>query len=93
MATYIILSRIGHEAFMKDFKKIAAEVSGRIRKECPGVHWHGSYATLGQYDVVDIVEAESPDDIARVAAIIRGSGYTRTETMPATPWKEFLAKL
>jgi uncharacterized protein with GYD domain len=57
MATYIILSRVSPTAFNdpKDFTKLAKSVSERIKKECPGVKWKSSFATMGRFDVVDIV--------------------------------------
>ena len=95
MATYIILSRLSPNAFdnPKDFKKIAKDVSNRIRKECPEVVWKASFATLGRFDVVDVVEARDPRQIERAAMIIRAYGNATTETMQATPWNDFLASL
>lgn len=95
MATYVILSRLSPEAFRdpKDFRKLAAEVSERIRTECPGVTWKDSYATFGRFDVVDVVEANDPKQIEKAAMIIRAYGHSTTETLAATPWKEFLALL
>jgi uncharacterized protein with GYD domain len=95
MATYIILSRFSPEAFEdpKDFLKLAEQVSSRIKKDCPGIRWKGSYATLGRFDVVDIVEAENPKEIEKAAMIIRGFGHSTTETLVGTPWKDFLAGL
>lgn len=92
MATYIILSQISPEAFRdpKDFRKLAADVASKIRSECPGVVWKNSYATTGRFDVIDIVEADDPKQIAKAAMIIRAYGHSRTETLQATPWKEFL---
>lgn len=34
-----------------------------------------------------------PREIEKVAMIIRGYGHSTTETLLATPWKEFLAAL
>jgi len=95
MANYVILSRISPEAFRdpKDFKKLADVVSAKIRSDCPGVVWKGSYATLGRFDVVDIVESDDPKQVERAAMIIRAYGHSTTETLAATPWKEFLANL
>jgi len=55
----ILLSRISPGAFddPKDFKALAKDVSEKIKRECPGVTWKESFATLGRFDVVDIVEA------------------------------------
>lgn len=95
MTTYIILSRLSPEAFEdpKKFKDLAAAVSANIKKQCPDITWKGSFATLGRFDVVDLVEAEDPKQIEKAAMIIRAYGHSITETLIATPWKEFLATL
>ena len=95
MPTFVILSRISPLAFENpnDFKKIAATVSKKIKAECPKVTWKESFATLGHFDVVDIVESDDPKQVARAAMIIRAYGKSETETLPATPWKEFLKSL
>ncbi len=95
MATYIILSRFSANAFKdpREFKGLAETVSTKIRKQCPDVVWKSSFATLGRFDVIDVVEADDPKQLEKVAMIIRAYGHSTTETMPATPWKEFLAAL
>ena len=95
MATYIILSCFSPEAFRepKDFKKLAEAVSSKIKSDCPGVKWQGSWATMGRFDVVDVVESSDPKEVERAAMIIRAYGHSTTETLPATPWKEFLGML
>ena len=95
MATYVILSRLSPEAFRdpREFKKLAEAVSSKIKSECSGVRWKDSFATLGRFDVVDIVEASDPKQIEKAAMIIRAYGHSTTETLVAPPWKEFLATL
>jgi uncharacterized protein with GYD domain len=95
MATYVILSRFSPEAFRdpKDFRKLAEAVSSKIKKECRGVTWKASFATLGRFDVVDIVEADDPKQIEKAAMIIRAYGHSSTETLLATPWNDFLRLL
>jgi uncharacterized protein with GYD domain len=95
MATYIILSRFSPEAFAdpKDFKQLAARVAEKIKTECPGVTWKASFATLGRFDVVDVVESADPKQIEKAAMIIRAYGHSTTETLLGTPWKEFLEML
>ena len=41
MATYVILSKISPDAFqeLKELKKLASDVSSRIRKQCPDITW------------------------------------------------------
>ncbi len=95
MTTYIMLSKFAPGSFAdpKEFKEMVAEVSVRIRRECPGVTWKTSYACLGRYDVIDIIETDNPKQVEKAAMIIRTSGRSTTETMLATPWEEFLAAL
>jgi uncharacterized protein with GYD domain len=95
MKTYIILTRFSPEAFRDPagFKKLVEATSTRIKTECPGVRWKESFSTLGRFDVVDVIEAEDVTQAEKVAMIIRSSGHSTTETMLATPWKEFLAAL
>jgi len=95
MATFVILSRINPEAVNdpKDFKALAKTVADKIEQQCPGVTWKDSFATLGRFDVVDIVEAAKPEEVEKAAMIIRSYGHASTETLVATPWKEFLSSL
>jgi uncharacterized protein with GYD domain len=93
MATYVILSKLAADA-MKDpgeFRKLADTVTSKIKSACPNVKWKDSYALMGRFDVLDIVEAESPTDVERAAMIIRCYGHATTETMHATAWKQFIA--
>jgi len=95
VTTYIILSRFSPEAFgdPKNFKDLAATVTAKVKKQCPEINWKGSFATLGRFDVVDFVEADDPKQIEKAAMIIRAYGHSTTETLIATPWKEFLSVL
>lgn len=95
MATYVILSRFSPDAFRdpKEFKKLAETVSHKIKTECRGLEWKHSFATLGRFDVIDIVETDDPKQIEKAAMIIRAFGHSTTETLVGTPWKDFLARL
>jgi len=95
MTTYVILSRFSPDAFAdpRDLKQLAHTVSGKIKSECPGVVWKDSYAMMGHFDVIDIVEADDPEQVEKAAMIIRAYGHSTTETLVATPWKEFLGML
>ena len=95
MATYVILSKLSSEAIGSpgELRQLAETVSQKIKAECPGVRWKDCYAVMGRFDAVDIVEADSPADVAKAAMIIRCHGHATTETMHATPWEEFLASL
>jgi uncharacterized protein with GYD domain len=95
METYVIFTRLSPGSF-KDadqFRQVAKRVSQRIKDECPKARWKDSYALMGRFDVLDIVEAENARDAERAALIIRSEANATTETMHATPWSDFLAKL
>jgi uncharacterized protein with GYD domain len=53
----------------------------------------GQLRDPGRFDVVDVVEANDPKQIEKAAMIIRAYGHSTTETLTATPWKEFLGTL
>jgi uncharacterized protein with GYD domain len=95
MATYIILSHLAPDAIKdpEDLKGLAEIVEKEIKQRCPGVKWKDSFATLGRFDVVDIVEAADAKEVERAAMIIRSKANCSTETLFATPWEEFLAAL
>lgn len=95
MATYVILSHISPQAFSKPshFRHLAEKVAEETQKQCPGVRWKASYATMGRFDVVDVVEADDPREVELAAMIIRAFGHATTETMAATPWHDFIASL
>jgi uncharacterized protein with GYD domain len=48
---------------------------------------------MGSYDVVDVVESEDEEQLQRAILIIRAYGHAATETLGATPWREFLDRL
>ncbi len=95
MKTYIILSRFSPNAFSdpKDFLKLASTVSKKIKEECPDITWKASFATMGRFDVVDIVETEDSTQIEKAAMIIQAYGHSTTETLTGTPWEDFLEGL
>ena len=95
MLTYIIMSKISPQAFKDplEFKQLAINVSEKIKSDCPQVVWKASYVTMGRFDVVDIVESDDPKNVEKAAMIIRALGHSTTETMVATPWKQFLETL
>ncbi len=92
MSNYIILSKISPDALKEpdDFRKMADTVKKKIKDECPDVVWKDSYAVKGQFDVVDIVESPDPAQVDKASMIIRSHGRSDTQTMQASPWKEFL---
>jgi uncharacterized protein with GYD domain len=95
MPVYIILTRMLPQSFIEtdDFRDLAEDVSASIKKECPGLKWLHSFATMGSVDVVDVIESDDPNQVARAAMIIRGLAQANTETLTGVPWKDFIASL
>ena len=95
MATYVILSRVAPGSFRDPghFKTLTEQVIKKVAEACPGIKFKDSYATMGRFDFVDIVEADDPIEVTRAAMIIRALGPSETEIMAATPFREFLAGL
>ena len=95
MATYVVLSRVTPGACREpgDFRKVVDTVIKRIEKDCPGITFKNSYATLGHFDFVDVIESDDPEQVEKAILIMRACGQSETETMLATPFEEFLARL
>ena len=74
MATYVILSKLSPESVqdLGGFRKLAETVSQQIRAQCPNVRWKDSYALMGRFDVLDIVEADNVEEYAAEYARIMG---------------------
>jgi uncharacterized protein with GYD domain len=92
MATYVILSTISPHMFKEpaEFPKVAHTVARKIKEECPNVKWLQSYALMGCYDVIDIIEAPTIAEVEKASLLIRTYGGASTQTLPATPWHDFL---
>jgi uncharacterized protein with GYD domain len=95
METYIILTKLSAEAFddPSEFPALAQQVADKIKAECPEVVWKASFALMGRFDVLDIIEAPSREVAELAAMVIRAYGHGTTETMAATPWKQFIESL
>jgi len=92
MGTYVILTRFTPRTDTNPagFRGLADKVEARVKQECPQVTWKESFATSGSSDVVDVVESAEPAQVQRAAMLIRDVAHADTETLAATPWKEFL---
>ena len=51
------------------------------------------WATLGEFDFVNVVEAPDIATIAKISVALGARGSTRIETLPALEIEEFLATL
>jgi len=51
------------------------------------------WATLGEFDFVNVVEAPDLETVARVSVALSARGSTRIETLPALEVNDFLRAL
>jgi len=92
MNTYIMLSTL-----TDDGAKTIKENPDRIKEvnleiEALGVKVLLQYATLGQYDFVNIVQAPDNETVALVSAELSSRGSVRVQTLTAIPIDDFIAK-
>jgi uncharacterized protein with GYD domain len=92
MATFIMLTRLSHEALKapRSLLSLSHEVGERIRKDCPGIEWKASYAVLGPADYIDIFTAPDIEAATKVATIVRTYGHATTEVWAAVEWDRFV---
>jgi uncharacterized protein with GYD domain len=92
MATFIMLTRLSHQALQSpsSLKALSHDVMARIRSDCPEVEWKASYVVLGPADYLDIFVAPDIETATKVATIIRTFGHAATETWAATEWERFV---
>jgi uncharacterized protein with GYD domain len=69
---------------LREVNKDVEELGARV------VH---QWATLGEYDFVNVVEAPDIQTVARVSVALGSRGSTRIETLPALTVDEFIQTL
>ena len=93
MPTYIMLSTLTPEGVqtVKNNPTRIKEVNREL--EQLGASVKAQWATLGQYDFVNVVEAPDEQVMARVSLELGSRGTTRFETMSAIPIDDFISSL
>ena len=91
--TYIMLSTLGPDgaARVVDQPERIREVKQEV--EAMGVNVIAQYATLGEYDFVNIIEAPDEKVMARVAMTLASRGTLKTLTLTAIPVDDFITAL
>ena len=93
MPLYILLSRLSTQGVqtlksnpdrLREVNKDVEELGARIVEQ---------WATLGEWDFVNVVEAPDTQTIARVSVALGARGSTRIETLPALTIDELLSAL
>jgi uncharacterized protein with GYD domain len=93
MPKYIMLSTLGPEGMHR-----LREAPGRLKEvnaevEAMGVKVLEQFAVLGQYDIVNILEAPDESTMAKVAVTLGARGTLKTLTMTVIPIDDFIATL
>jgi uncharacterized protein with GYD domain len=93
MPTYILLSRLSTQGVqtlkanpdrLREVNKDVEELGAKVLHQ---------WATLGEWDFVNIVEAPDTQTIARVSVALGARGSTRIVTLPALTIDELLDAL
>ncbi len=93
MPTYIMLTRLtpGGVQTIKNNPSRIQEVNREI--EQLGATVKAQWATLGQWDFVNVIEAPDEKTIARVSLELGSRGTGHYETLMAIPIDDFIASL
>src|SRR3954447_20352783 len=93
MPTYIMLSTLTPEGVqtVKNNPQRIREVNHEV--EQLGASVKAQWATLGQFDFVNIIEAPDENTMARVSLELGSRGTGRYETLVAIPIDGFIASL
>ena len=93
MATYILLSSLTAQGVqtlksnpdrLREVNRDVEELGARVLHQ---------WATLGEFDFVNVVEAPDTATVARVSVALGARGSTRIATLPALTIDEFIETL
>jgi uncharacterized protein with GYD domain len=91
MPTYIMLTTLTPEG-VQTIKNNPARIREVNREvEQLGATVKAQWATLGQYDFVNVIEAPDDKTVARVSFELGSRGTGKYETMSAIPLDDFIA--
>jgi uncharacterized protein with GYD domain len=93
MPIYILLSRLSQQGVqtiqsnperLREVNRDVEELGAKVLHQ---------WATLGEYDFVNVVEAPDTATVAKVSVALGARGSTRIETMPALTIDEFVSSI
>ena len=93
MPTYLMFSTLTPEGVqtVKNNPTRIHEVNKEIEKL--GATVIAQWATLGEFDFVNVIEAPDETTMARVSLELGSRGTARYRTMPAIPIEDFIASI
>jgi uncharacterized protein with GYD domain len=91
--TFIMLSRLSPEGVqtIKNNPQRIKEVNREI--EQLGAEVKAQWATLGQFDFVNVVDAPDEQTMARISLELGSRGTAKYESLPAIPVDDFISSL
>ena len=91
MSIFVLLTRLSPEALHqpRSFETLERRVDEQVRAHCPGVKWLSSFALLGPWDYMDVIEAPDIEAATRVSVLVRSHAHAHTEIWPAMHWHQF----
>ncbi|MBR56867.1 MAG: hypothetical protein CMH54_02290 [Myxococcales bacterium] len=93
MPTYIRLSKFTPKGLdkVREPKAFFADIEKGLSDH--NVTLVSSFVTIGMYDFVSILEADSDDHLRQYLDHVEKQGYYKSRTMPAIPTPEFLTTI
>ncbi len=93
MPTFIMISRLTPDGVqtIKNNPQRIKEVNQEI--EQLGAEVKAQWATLGQFDFVNVVEAPDEQTMARISLELGSRGTARYESLPAIPVDDFISAI
>lgn len=93
MPTYIMLTKLTPEGVqtVKNNPARIREVNTEVQQL--GAEVKAQWATLGEYDFVNVIEAPDEKTIARVSLELGSRGTSRYETLVAIPIDDFIGAI
>lgn len=73
---------------IKNIKSMVGEAQAVMKEH--GITLEAAYHTMGEYDVIAVIDAPDSATAARASALIAAQGNFRAVTMPAQPLREFI---
>ena len=89
MSTYISLVKYTSKGIENVKESPARFDAFKQLCESMGATVEGFYLAMGQYDLVVIVDAPSPEVVSKIVLATGSRGSVRTETFPAFPEEEY----
>ena len=90
MPIFILATKLQNPNLVQDRKEHGEKFLKLVKEKVPDVKWIAHYAILGPYDFIDIFEADSEHEAAKVSLLSRTVGTAIAESWTAIKYAEFL---